>query len=182
MCQITILTILWISVTRKMVLPAVHSRYVCCTVTKDMINEIFRTNAIRTVNAFEITKCFVDFLFRFKTVVCSIIGGSFSVQVFHSFDYMEDWSYIESATIVSDGCVEFVIHQPVTHCCIALKTESRNEFGENILWNKIRDGLQKNYKKTIEIFAVFNFVDLPKHANSTTIRINCNFSAIYFLI
>ena len=59
MCQITILTILWISVTRKMVLPAGHSRHVCCTVTKDMINEIFRTNAIRTVNAFEITKCFV---------------------------------------------------------------------------------------------------------------------------
>ena len=95
---------------------------------------------------------------------------------------MEDWSYIESATIVSDGCEEFVIHQPVTHCCIALKIESRNEFGENILWNKIRDGLQKNYKKTIEIFAVFNFVNLPKHANCTAIRINCNFSAIYFLI
>ena len=63
---------------------------------------------------------------------------------------MEDWSYIESATIVSHGCVKFVIHQPVTHYCIALKTEPKNEVGENVLWNKIRDGLQKNYKKILE--------------------------------
>ena len=105
-------------------LPAVHSHYVCCTVTKDMINEILRINAIRTVNAFEITKCFVEFLFRFKTAVCSILGGSFSVQVFHSFDYMENWAYIESATIVSNGCEEFIIHQLVTHCCIAWKISS----------------------------------------------------------
>ena len=94
---------------------------------------------------------------------------------------MEDWSYIESATIVSHGCVKFVIHQPVTHYCIALKTEPKNEVGENVLWNKIRDGLQKNYKKILETFAVFNCANLPKHANSTTIRIDCNFPAIYFL-
>ena len=70
-------------------------------------------------------KCFVEFLFRFKTVVCSTLGGTFSVQVFHCFYYMEDWSYIESATMISDGCEEFVIHQPVTHSCIALKIESK---------------------------------------------------------
>ena len=45
------------------VLPAVYSRYVFCAVTKDMINEILRIIAIRTVNAFEITKYFVEFLF-----------------------------------------------------------------------------------------------------------------------
>ena len=120
------------------VLPAVYSRYVFCAVTKDMINEILRIIAIRTVNAFEITKYFVEFLFQFKTAVCSILGSSFSVQVFHSFDYMDDWSYIESTTIVSDGCEEFVIHQPVTHSCIALKIESKNEYDENLLCNKIR--------------------------------------------
>ena len=165
------------------VLPNVHSHYVCCTVTKDMINEILRINAIRTVNVFEMTKCFVEFLFRFKTAVCPILGGSFSVQVFNSFDYMEDWSYIESPTIVSDGCEEFVIHTTVTHCCITLKIGSKNEFGENLLWSKILDGLQKNYKKILEtFFAVFNCVNLLKHANSKTICIDCNFSAFYFLI
>ena len=54
---------------------------------------------------------------------------------------MEDWSYIESAAIVSDACEEFVIRQLVTHSCIALKIESKNEFDENLLWKKIRDGL-----------------------------------------
>ena len=68
--------------------------------------------------------CFDEFLLRFKTAVGSILGGSFSVQVFHFLHYIEDWSYIESATIVSNGCEEFVIHQPVTHCCIALKIKS----------------------------------------------------------
>ena len=89
------------------VLPAVHSRYVCCTVAKDMINKILRISTIKTINAFKITKRFIEFLFRFKTAVWSILGGSFSVQVFHSFDYMEDWSYIESDTVVSDGCEQF---------------------------------------------------------------------------
>ena len=60
------------------VLPAVHSRFVCSTVTEDMINEILKINSLRTVNAFEITKCFVEFLFRFKTAVSSILGFSFS--------------------------------------------------------------------------------------------------------
>ena len=64
------------------VLPAVHSRFVFWTATEHMINDILRINAIRTVNAFEITKCFVEFLFQFKTAVCSILGGSFSVQFF----------------------------------------------------------------------------------------------------
>ena len=84
---------------------------------------------------------------------------------------MDDWSYIECTTIVSDGCEEFVIHQPVIHSCIALKIESKNEFDENLLWNKIRDGLQKNYKKILETFAVFNCANIPRHANSTSIPI-----------
>ena len=162
------------------VFPAVYSCCVSCAVTKDMINKILRINAIRTVNVFEIAKCFVEFLFRFKTAVCSILGGGFNVQVFHSFNHMEDWSYIESATIVCDRCEEFLIHQPVTHSCTTLKIESKNEFGEN-LWNKIRDGLQKNHKKILETSAAFDCVNLPKHENNTNIHIDCNFSAIYFL-
>ena len=67
------------------VLPVFHFHYVCCTVTEEMINEILKNNAIKTVNSFETTKCFDEFLLRFKTAVGSILGGSFSVQVFHSF-------------------------------------------------------------------------------------------------
>ena len=67
------------------VLPAVHFCYVCCTVTEEMINEILKNNAIKNFNSFETTKCFDEFLLRFKTAVGSILGGSFSVQVFHSF-------------------------------------------------------------------------------------------------
>ena len=40
-------------------------------------------------------------------------------QLFHSFDYMEDWLDIESATIYNDRCEEILIHQPVTHSYIA---------------------------------------------------------------
>lgn len=40
------------------VLPTVYPHYASCTVTEDMINEILRFNAIRTVDAFEITKFF----------------------------------------------------------------------------------------------------------------------------
>ena len=53
-----------------------NSRHVCCTVTEDMVNEILRNNAIKTVNTFEITTCFVEFLFLFKAAVCLILGGS----------------------------------------------------------------------------------------------------------
>ena len=52
------------------------------------------------------------------------------------------------STFISDGCEQFVIQQPVTHSCIVLKIESKNEFDENLLWNKIRDGLLKKYKKS----------------------------------
>ena len=62
MCQITIFRVLWISVTTKMVLFYPLFTLVV-SVTKDMINEILRTNAIRAVNSFEITKYFVEFLF-----------------------------------------------------------------------------------------------------------------------
>ena len=62
MCQITIFRVLWISVTTKMVLFYPLFTLVV-SVTKDMINEILRTNAIRAVNSFEITKYFVQFLF-----------------------------------------------------------------------------------------------------------------------
>ena len=94
---------------------------------------------------------------------------------------MEDWSYIQSATIVCGRCEEFVIHQPVTHSCITLKIESTHEFGENLLWNKIRDGLQKNHNKILVTSAAFDCVNLPKHENNTNIHIDCIFSAIYFL-
>ena len=145
-----------------------------------MVNEILRNNAIKTVNAFEITTCFVEFLFLFKAAVCLILGGSSYVQLFHSFDFMEDWLYIESASIHNDRCEEFLIHQPVTHSCTALKIEFKNEFNENLVWCKIHDGLQKNCKKILETFAVFNCVNLPNHANSKNIHIDCNFSVIYF--
>ena len=62
MCQITIFRVLWISVTTKMVLFYPLFTLVV-SITKDMINEILRTNAIRAVNSFEITKYFVEFLF-----------------------------------------------------------------------------------------------------------------------
>ena len=62
MCQITIFRVLWISVTTKMVLFYPLFTLVV-SVTKDMINEILRTSAIRAVNSFEITKYFVEFLF-----------------------------------------------------------------------------------------------------------------------
>ena len=62
MCQITIFRVLWVSVTTKMVLFYPLFTLVV-SVTKDMINEILRTNAIRAVNSFEITKYFVEFLF-----------------------------------------------------------------------------------------------------------------------
>ena len=94
---------------------------------------------------------------------------------------MEDWLYTESATIHNDGCKEFVIYQPVTHSCIALNIGFKNEFDENLVWSKIHDGLRKNCKEILETFAVFNCVNLPNHANSTNIRIDCNFSVIYFL-
>ena len=95
---------------------------------------------------------------------------------------MEDRLYIESASIHSDRCEEFLIHQPVTHSCTALKIDFKNEFNENLVWRKIHDGLQKNCKKILKTFAVFNCVNLPNHANSTNIHIDCIlFFGIIFL-
>lgn len=98
-------------------LPVVQSSFFFSVVADDIVNEIFKINAIKTQDAFT----FVDFLFRFKADISPILGVGYKADAFHALDYLENWSEEASLNVCDDGISEFIQYNEPTYSPISIK-------------------------------------------------------------
>ena len=76
--------------------PAIYSRFVGQGTDIDTINETLKVNNLNMVHgAMNPIKCFLTFLIEFKSEIEEGLGEAYYIDVFHSIDYMEEWSYYE---------------------------------------------------------------------------------------
>ena len=78
-------------------LPAIYSRFVGQGTDIDTINEFLKVKNLNMIHgAMNPIKCFLNFLIDFKSQIEQVLGGVYYIDVFHSFDYMEEWSYYQT--------------------------------------------------------------------------------------
>ena len=101
-------------------LPAIYSRFVGQGTDIDTINEILKVNNLNMIHgAMNPIKCFLTFPSEFKFESEKVLGGGYDIDVFHSIDYMEDWSYYEHSFQFCK-CGNDLLRVPVNNLSVAV--------------------------------------------------------------
>ena len=151
---------------------AVYFRFVTSQIDFDIVNEIIRVNNIDTRGVMLSIRTFVHFLFNMKTCIEKILDDSFTVKVYNSLDFMEEWSFHDHAfELCEHGNLKKLpkIDQSIAvtiryagdficqdeDCMILHDGDMRKVFVQCFcLWQKISKGM-KNYQHVLETFKFF---------------------------
>ena len=101
-------------------LPAIYSRLVGKGTDIDTINEILEVNNLNMIlGGMNPIKCFLTFLIEFKSEIEKVLGGGYYIDVFHSIDYIQEWSYYEHSFQFCK-CGNNLLRVPVNNWSVAV--------------------------------------------------------------
>ena len=135
--------------------PAIYSRFVGQGLDIDTINEILKVNNLNMIHgAMNPIKCFLTFLTEFKSEIEKVLGGAYYTDVFHSVDYMEEWSYYEHQFC---KCGSDLLRVPVNNWSVAVDIpnfEDRKVSSMDMycLLDRIYEGISEKIMNSYEDF------------------------------
>ena len=143
-------------------LPAIYSRFVGQGTDVDTINEILKVNNLNMIHGtMNPIKCFLTFLIEFKSEIEKVLGGGYYTDVFHSIDYMEEWSYYKHSFQFCK-CGNDLLRVPVNNWSVAVDItnfEDRKVSSTDMycLWDRIYEGISEKIMNSYEDFTKETF-------------------------
>ena len=149
-------------------LPAIYSEFVGQGTDIDTINEILKVNNLNMIHGtMNPIKYFLTFLIEFKSEIEKVLGGGYYTDVFHSIDYMEEWSYYKHS-FQFYKCGNDLPRVPVNNWSVAVDItnfEDRKVSSTDMycLWDRIYEGIREKIMNSYEDFTKETF---PRVASS----------------
>ena len=144
-------------------LPAVYSRFVTKSVGANHIDAVIYHNNVDMTGAFTIVKYFIRLLFQMKNCIEKILGEEYSVEVFNSLGYMEEWSFNKHTfKLCEHGELKKLPH---IERSVTIRVSSRYCDSPTIeiypLSDRICKGLNKNHRDVLTLYQMFTGEDFP---------------------
>ena len=155
-------------------LPAIYSRFITRVVNINVINTVIYENNIDMPGSITTVSNFIKFLYNMNVCLEKVLGEDYSVEVFNSLDFMDEWSFNKhSFTLCKHGNLvklphieqSIVIKLTLKHC----GSPTTKIYSQ---WESIFNTLNQDHKNVLDTYKFVTGEHFPEVTTNILIQDN----------